>query len=137
MKKVRIIALALACMVILSVSALAVESRASDQIYRYDIVVTPMSGYINVKASVYGNGLMDKLGCQSVYVYEENGTYWDLIDSDLESASNMCTKNALGHIANKQYDTEKGKEYKVVVTIFAEKDGVRDTRTQTFSLTGK
>lgn len=89
-----------------------------------------MSGYINVKASVYGNGLMDKLGCQSIYVYEESGDSWVLIDSDSESASNMCTSDSSRQAANKQYDTEKGKEYKVVVTIFAENNGVRDTRTR-------
>lgn len=132
MKKTRIIALVLAYMVLLSVGALAIESRASDQISTYSIVVTPMSGYINVKASVYGNGLMDKLGCQSIYVYEESGDSWVLIDSDSESASNMCTSDSSRHVANKQYDTEKGKEYKVVVTIFAENNGVRDTKTQAF-----
>lgn len=137
MKKVKIVALALTCMVLLSVGALAVESRASDQISAYSIVVTPMSGYINVKASVNGNGLMDELGCQSIYVYEESGTSWKLIYSDLESASNMCTNDSSRQIVNKQYDTEKGKEYKVVVTIFAEKDGVRDTRTKTVFVTGK
>ncbi len=137
MKKIKIIALALACMALLSIGAFAAESRASDQINRYDIVVTPMSGYINVKASVYGNGLMDELGCQSIYVYEESGTSWKLIDNDLKSASNMCTNNSSKHVVNKQYDTEKGREYKVVVTIFAEKDGVRDTRTKTVFVTGK
>ena len=124
-------------MVLLSVGALAVESRASDQIYRYDIVVTPMSGYINVKASVYGNGLMDKIGCQSIYVYEENGTCCDLIGSDLESDSNMYKDKSSSHQVSKQYDTEEGREYKIVVTIFAEKDGVRDTRTKTVFVTGK
>lgn len=137
MMKVRIIALVLACMVFLSVGALAVESRASDQISTYSIVVTPMSGYINVKASVYGNGLMDKLGCQSIYVYEENGSSWNPLDNDEEADSDMCVKNALGHIVNKQYNTEEGKEYKVVVTVFAEKDGDRDTRTRTFFVTGE
>ena len=124
-------------MLLLSVGALAVELRASDQISTYSIVVTPMSGYMNVKASVYGNGLMDELGCQSIYVYEENGTSWKLIDSDLESASNMCKEESSNHQVSKQYDTEKGREYKVVVTVFAEKDGDRDTRTKTVLVTGK
>lgn len=137
MKKVRIIALVLACMALLSIGAFAAESRASDQISRYDIVVTPMSGYINVKASVYGKGLMDKLGCQSIYVYEENGSSWNPLDNDEESASNMCVNNASKHVVNKQYNTEEGKEYKVVVTVFAEKDGDRDTRTRTFFVTGE
>lgn len=91
MKKVKIIALALACMVLLSVGALAVESRASDQIYRYDIVVTPMSGYINVKASVYGNGLNvceDYLqdynynsNCNGVYIWSFNSQVKGEIDA--------------------------------------------------------
>lgn len=137
MKKIRIISLVLAFMMLLSLGALAVDSKASDQINRYDIRVTPTTGYINVKASIYGKGDMDKIGCESIYVYEYRSAAWTLVGHDDESDPDMYVENLAGYLVNKQYDTRAGREYKVVVTVFAEKDGVRDTRTRTYTVTGE
>lgn len=137
MKKTRIISLALVFMMLLSLGALATESRASDQINRYDIRVTPASGYINVKASIYGTSQMDKIGCESIYVYEYRSAAWTLVGHDDESDPDMYVEDLAGYLVNKQYDTRAGREYKVVVTVFAEKDGVRDTRTRTYTVTGE
>ena len=137
MKKIRIISLVLAFMMILSLGALATESRASDQINRYDIRITPTTGYFNVKASIYGTGQMDKIGCESIYVYEYRSAAWTLVGHDDESDPDMYVENLAGYLVNKQYDTRAGREYKVVVTVFAERDGVRDTRTRTYTVTGE
>lgn len=137
MKKIRIISLVLVFMMLLSLGALAVDSKASDQINRYDIKVTPTTGYINVKASIYGTGQMDKIGCESIYVYEYRSAAWTLIGHDDESDPDMYVEDLAGYLVNKQYDTRAGREYKVVVTVFAEKDGVRDTRTRTYTVTGE
>ena len=137
MKKIRIISLVLAFMMLLSLGALATESRASDQINRYDIRITPTTGYFNVKASIYGTGQMDKIGCESIYVYEYRSAAWTLVGHDDESDPDMYIEDAPGYLVNKQYDTRAGREYNVVVTVFAEKDGVRDTRTQTYTVTGE
>ncbi len=137
MKKIRIISLVLVFMMLLSLGALAVDSKASDQINRYDIKVTPTTGYINVKASIYGTGQMDKIGCESIYVYEYRSAAWTLVGHDDESDPDMYVEDLAGYLVNKQYDTRAGREYKVVVTVFAEKDGVRDTRTRTYTVTGE
>ena len=137
MKKTRIISLVLVFMMLLSLGALAVDSKASDQINRYDIRVTPTTGYINVKASIYGKGQMDKIGCESIYVYEYRSAAWTLVGHDDESDPDMYLEDVPGYLVNKQYDTRAGREYKVVVTVVAEKDGVRDTRTKTLFVTGE
>ena len=137
MKTIKTVALILVFVMLLSFGALAVDSKASDQISLYDIRVTPTTGYINVKASVYGNGEMDKLGCESIYVYEYRSAAWTLVGHDDESDPDMYIEDAPGYLVNKHYDTRAGREYKVVVTIFAEKDGVRDTRTKTLFVTGE
>ncbi len=137
MKTIRIISIIMAFALLLSIGAIASTERASDEISRYDIRVTPMSGSINVKASVYGNGPMDKLGCESIYVYEYRSAAWTLVGHDDESDPDMYMENSAGYLVNKQYDTRAGREYKVIVTIFAEKDGVRDTRTQMLFVTGE
>ena len=50
------------CMFTLTISAYAIENRASDQIALYDISVTPTSGTLNVKFSVSGTSMMEKIG---------------------------------------------------------------------------
>lgn len=137
MKTIKTVALILVFVMLFSFGALAVDSKASDQISIYDIRVTPTTGYINVKASIYGNGPMDKLGCESIYVYEYRSAAWTLVGHDDESDPDMYMENSAGYLVNKQYDTRAGREYKVIVTIFAEKDGVRDTRTQMLFVTGE
>ena len=69
------------CMFTLTISAYAIENRASDQIALYNITVTPTSGTLNVKFSVSGTGVMEKIGCESIRTYEKYGTRWSLVDS--------------------------------------------------------
>lgn len=137
MKTIRIISIIMAFALLLSIGAIASTERASDEISRYDIRVTPTTGYFNVKASIYGTGQMDKIGCESIYVYEYRSAAWTLVGHDDESDPDMYIEDAPGYLVNKQYDTRAGRDYKVVVTVFAEKDGVRDTRTQTYTVTGE
>ncbi len=137
MKTIKTVALILVFVMLFSFGALAVDSKASDQISIYDIRVTPTTGYINVKASIYGKGQMDKIGCESIYVYEYRSAAWTLIGHDDESDPDMYLEDVPGYLVNKHYDTRAGREYKVVVTVFAEKDGVRDTRTKTLFVTGE
>ena len=69
MTRKRIVALltTIVFMLLMSVSAMA---RASDQISSYDIDVAPFSDEIEVYSSVFGAGPMNKIGCESIYVYE-------------------------------------------------------------------
>ena len=116
----------------MSVSAMA---RASDQIGSYDIDVAPFSAEIEVYFSVFGAGPMNKIGCESIYVYEVG----DLtpVESFDEYDAGMSRRNGFSHTNSIYFDSEKGVEYKVVVTIFAEDDDGRDSRSKTFYVTGE
>ena len=137
MKVRNILALVLVIAIVLSVPVFAVEDRASDQISRHDIRVTPMDGQIVIRASIYGNGPMNKLGCESIYLYKQYGSVWISNEWLLEDDYNMYNTNSAGHAANYFFDSEPGVRYKVVITMFAENDEGRDTIEETFYVTGK
>lgn len=81
---------------------------------------------------------MNKIGCQSIYVYKEYGTGWLLVDRMRENYDdNMYSTNATAHMANYYFDSVAGVEYRVEITLFAENDEGRDTVSQTFYVTGK
>lgn len=137
MKIKNVLALVLVIAMVLSVPAFAAENRASDQISRHDIKVTPIDGQIAIKASIYGNGFMNKLGCESIYLYEQYGSVWISHEWYLEDDYNMYNTNSVGYAANHYFDSEPGVRYKVVITMFAENDEGRDTIEETFYVTGK
>lgn len=122
----------------MTVTASAVEARrASSQIVDSSIQVIASGGRINVEFYVRGNGTMDKLGCESIEVYEQVGTSWESAESFYEDDNGMSVTNSLRHRNTIPCNAEQGVEYKVEVTIFAENDDGRDTRSQTFYVTGK
>lgn len=139
MKKSRIIALfcALVCVTTLIVPTVASTERASDQISLYwmDTIVT--KGAVNIEFSITGKGLSNKLGCESIYLYEKSGSAWIYEDSRTENDPGMSNVNKGNHANTISLKGIAGVEYKVVVTVFAENDAGRDTRTQTFYVTGK
>ena len=49
----------------------------------------------------------------------------------------MTRRFGASHTNSIYFDSEKGVEYKVVVTIFAEDDDGRDSRSKTFYVTGE
>lgn len=137
MRKNKIISVILILALLLSLPALAVEDRASDQISRRDITVTPLSGQIAVKATVVGLGSMLKIGCESIYVYELVNSRWVLSDWLTEEDAGMVSTNVAGHMGNYYFNSNAGTEYRVSVTIFAENSAGRDSRTDTFYVTGE
>ena len=75
-----------------SVPALA---RASSQIDAYYMDVTPTgNGEIAIMFSVTGNGMMDRLGAESIRIFER-GTYgWELADTIDKDEPNMVKTNS-------------------------------------------
>ncbi len=137
MKVKSVLALILVFALLLSVPAFALQDRASDQISRHDIKITPQEGRIVVKTSIYGNGFMNKLGCESIYFYEQYGSAWISDEWLLEDDYNMYNTNSVGYAANHYFDSEPGVRYMIVITLFAENDEGRDTIEETFYVTGK
>lgn len=137
MKVKSVLALILVFALLLSVPAFALQDRASDQISRHDIKITPQEGRIVVKTSIYGNGFMNKLGCESIYFYEQYGSAWISDEWLLEDDYNMYNTNSVGYAANHYFDSEPSVRYMIVITLFAENDEGRDTIEETFYVTGK
>ncbi|GAA6523931.1 hypothetical protein K440107A6_37990 [Lawsonibacter asaccharolyticus] len=112
-------------------------ARASAQISSYEITASTSSNTIWVEFYVDANTMMEKIGCESVDLYELSGTKWILCESLDEKDSGMSRSNARAFSNDIEFDAEKGVEYKVVVTVFADDGSERDTRTRTFYVTGK
>lgn len=136
-KKFLSMILSVVCVVTLCVPVSAVESRASSQIAVYKMTVTPLSGYFSVFFSVTGPGNVDKLGCESIYLYKMVDSRWVLVETKLEDDDGMSDENTYHHANSIRCSTERGEAYKVVVTIFSENAKGRDTRPQTFYEVGQ
>lgn len=122
---------------LLTFPAVAASARASDQISMYRMYVSTSKGSIDVEFSITGTGTMNKIGCQSVYVYKHEGDSWRYVQRLLEDDEGMSKSNTFTHKNMVCCTGEAGVEYKVVVTVFAEDDAGRDARTKTFYVTGE
>lgn len=138
-KKILSMILSIVFMVTLCTPVCAVESRASDQIAIYSMQVNPHPGYFSVIFSVTGPGYVDKLGCESIYLYKMVDSTWVPVPSQtkLENYSGMSRTNDYEHTNSIHCSSEIAVAYKIVVTIFSENSKGRDTRTQTFYAVGQ
>ena len=128
------------CLMVLSTTVFATEvseTRASAQISAYFIEVTTDPGRINVEFSVTGTGTVDKLGCESIYVYAKQYSRWRLVEAWVEDDKGMSKSNTFVHSNAIFCNGTAGVEYKVVVTIFSENSLGRDTRSETTYVTGE
>ena len=92
-------------------------------------------GNIYVNFSVAGKGGMDQIGCESIYIYDRSSG--DLVESFDENDTGMSRSNTAKYSNMITADCEVGIPYRVEVTIFAENSAGRDTRSQTFYVTGQ
>ena len=69
MKRKRFISLLMTavCIFLFAMPAFA-TTKASSQINNYNMTVTPSARTLNINFSIMGNNLMDKIGCESIYV---------------------------------------------------------------------
>ena len=80
---------------------------------------------------------MDKIGCENIEVYSKDGSRWDTeIDWD-EDDDYMSSTNIHAYAHTFSIPTIKNVEYLVNVTIFAEDDYGRDTRSKSDTLLGR
>lgn len=139
LKRRRIISLlvALICLFVSAVPTSASESRASSQIVAYKMDIKSVTDTIDIYFSVTGNGVVNKLGCETIYVYRDFGLYWAIVDFYDEDDPGMSRTNAFMHVNTISSECVAGEDYKIEVTIFAENDEGRDTRTKTFYVTAE
>lgn len=135
-RKLAAFLMSIVCVTMLLVPALAAENRASDQIKQYGMTVTPGSGTLDVEFTITGTNSMNKIGCESIYVYKKVGTSWVYVTSRDEDDEGMSRTNFVTHQNMISIPCTAGIQYKVEVTVFAENSAGRDTRSKTFFLTG-
>ena len=78
---------------------------------------------------------MDRIGCESIYIYDRSSG--DLVESFDENDTGMSRSNTAKYANMITADCKVGTSYRVEVTIFAEDSAGRDTRSQTFYVTGQ
>ena len=137
MKKIRIVAIVLLAAMMFTLPAFAFVNRASDQLSSYGITISADPGAITIRVSVYGTGTMDKIGCESIEVYSKDGSRWDTEINWDEDDEYMSSYNTFAYAHTFSIPTIKNVEYLVNVTIFAEDDYGRDTRSKSDTLLGR
>lgn len=136
MKKIRFMSFVLAAIMLLSIPSFAADTRASEQIHMHLVYAVAEPGQIYVEASIYGNGIMDKIGCQNLQILKMTDSGWELYVSLFEDDEGMSSEDTYGHIYAETFESEVGVEYYVLVTVFAENENGRDTRTYEYYVTG-
>lgn len=137
MKRLRILSLALAVVMLLSVPAFAIGYRASDQLAAHTISISANPGEIYIYTSVTGTDTMNKIGCESIEIYRQVGSYWVTDYAYDEDDDNMSFSNLPYYVHSHYFNSIEGAYYMVEVTVFAEDDEGRDTRSKTVYLTGE
>ena len=135
-KKLYALILTIVCLLAFAIPSFASEPYASQQIMSYSISASSSNNYIDVEFDVTGAGRMEKIGCESIYIYRQSGSRWILDDSFTENDSGMIASNTVSHSNVISSSCSSESKYKVVVTIFAENSAGRDTRTQTKYVAG-
>lgn len=137
MKRLRILSLALAVVMLLSVPAFAIGYRASDQLAIHTISISANPGEIYIYTSVTGTDTMNKIGCESIEIYRQVGSYWVTDYAYDEDDDHMSNTNSMFYTYSHSFNSIEGAYYMVEVTVFAEDDEGRDTRSKTVYLTGE
>ncbi len=132
-KATRGTALFLAFLMILSTTALAVNSRASDTFIRYSASLSlkddgDLEIYFNVATSRH----MDIIGASTINIQRYNGTRWVTEETlTVNDCPEIQTSNASRHSASITYTPDyTGATYQAVVTVYA-KDSSGSSTSQT------
>lgn len=133
-KKLLVIFFTFICMFAMAIPSFA-SVKASNQIRDYLVDVKSDNRKIYIDFSVTGKGGMDRIGCESIYIYDRSSG--DLVKSFDENDTGMSRSNTVRYANMITADCEVGTRYRVEVTIFAENSAGRDTRSQTFYVTGQ
>ena len=93
MKKIRFMSFVLAAVMLLSIPSFGADTRASEQIHMHLVYAVAEPGQIYVEASIYGNGIMDKIGCQSIDIFEDDNGWWSLCYTLSENDEGMSSED--------------------------------------------
>lgn len=127
----RIAALVLAIILILPVSAMAVEPRSSLYLDSYSAYAYPAGwGKIQIWFDVTGTDYMDEIGVLEIQIFEsKDNSTWTWVETfEHQDCSGMLGYNNYTHTGHVEYGGTIGRYYKAYVCVWAGKDGDGDTR---------
>lgn len=129
-RSIRIFALILALILILSTTAFA-GVNSSAYIAVTSAWITREGNTVKVNFYVIGRDTMDLIGVKYVYLYELNGNTWSLVKTfdytDPIYAASMMNTNSSAKAAYLPYSGSSAKSYYADCRFYAEKDGGSDT----------
>lgn len=137
MKQVkRCVSILLACMCLLTSTALA-ATNASDQIVAYSIYVAPIgNGQIGMDFSISAQDFMEEIGAENIFVYEVDGTNMILRAHYTKDDPGMIRTDSWFHLNTIKFDGVAGKTYYITVSVFAtDYNGGSDSRSRSFTVT--
>lgn len=132
MKKrcLRILMFLIAMALVLSMVAFAAMTE-SDYIAATSAWITRSGNTVKVNFSIVGTGTMDKIGVKYVYLYERNGSDWDLVETfeytDPDYDDIMMDSDIHAHAGYLPYSGSASKSYYADCRFYAEKNGGSDT----------
>lgn len=130
---IRVFSLCLTIILVCSFTPVSAIESASEQLDGYFIDVHESThGQIAVDCSVYGSGIMDRIGAENITVYYKDGNQWMFLAEKTRDNNGMSHTNATSFSNTIYFDGDSGNDYKVVVEVFAENDEGYDSRIQTF-----
>ena len=127
----RIAALTLAIVLLLPISAMAVEQRSSLYLDSYSAYIYPAGwGKVQVWFEVDGIDYMDEIGALEIWIYEskDNENWYWVETFEYQDNEGMLGYNDYFHGGHIEYNGTIGRYYKAYVCIWAGKDGDGDTR---------
>lgn len=136
MRLIRLVAMLLACVLVLPIGVKAavvepVQPCASYYLDSYNAYIYPAgNGKIQVYFSVFGVNYMDTLGALTIKIYEStNNSSWTWVKSFTnDTTPSMVGYNDYYHSGHVDYQGVAGRYYKAYVCIWAGQGNAGDTR---------
>ena len=129
LSKVIAVILVIAC--VFPISAMAVESRASDYLSGYSAYVYPAGwGKVQVWFEVDGTNDMDEIGALEIQLFEsKDNENWTWVKTfGYTDHSDMLVYDDWTHTGHVEYNGTIGRYYKAYVCVWAGKNGAGDAR---------
>ena len=127
----KVVALILIIACVFPISAMAVESRASDYLSTYSAYIYPAGwGKVQVWVEVNGTGDMDEIGALEIQLYEsKDNENWTWVETfEYTDYSDMLGYDDFSHTGHVEYNGMIGRYYKAYVCVWAGRNGAGDTR---------
>ena len=129
----RVIAVAMACVMVLGSTVLAAE-RASNYIsYKGGGITATGSGNMRISFNVIATGMMDELGAYSVNIYNDDDVWQEVFYYTDPGCSDMMTTNDYSWDGEVYWEGVSGERYYAVITFYAKNSSGDDYRSYTTS----